>query len=128
MNLSPLTAAADAENHWIGGPATVASLDAANLPSFGPILGGSSGFDHDPHSPVTLGLPATVASLCAASFGPILAGSSGFDRDPHSPATLGLFVDYMASAFADRNIGLMVTPMEDPAIATTPQLLTTSHS
>lgn len=95
VNLSPLTAATYTENHWIGGPATVASHDAANLPSFGPILGG---------------------------------GSSGFDRDPHSPASLGLLVEYMASAFAGGSVGLMGTPMgDDPATATTPQLLTTSH-
>jgi hypothetical protein len=94
-NLSPLTAATDTEHHWIGGPATVASLDAANLPSFGPVLGG---------------------------------GSSGFDGDPHSPASLGLLVDYMASAFADRSVGLMGTPIgNDPATATTPHLLTTPH-
>jgi hypothetical protein len=94
VNLSPLTAATGTENHWIGGPATVASLDAANLPSFEPILGG---------------------------------GSSGFGCDPHSPANLGLLVDYMASAFADRGVGLMGAPMGDPATAATPHLLTTSH-
>jgi hypothetical protein len=94
VNLSPVTAATDTENHWIGGPATVASLDAANLPSFEPILAG---------------------------------GSSGFDHDPHLPASLGLFVNYMASAFADTGAGLMGPPIEDPARATTPPLLTTSH-
>jgi hypothetical protein len=93
-NLSPLTAATGTEHHWLGGPATVASLDAANLPSFGPVLGG---------------------------------GSSGFDGDPHSSASLGLLVDYMASAFADRSVGLMGAPMGDPATATTPPLLTTPH-
>jgi hypothetical protein len=94
-NLSQLTAATDTENHWIGGPATVASFDAANLPSFGPVLGG---------------------------------GSSGFDGDPHSPARLGLLVAYMASAFADRSVGLMGAPIgDDPATATTPPLLTTPH-
>jgi len=94
LNLSQLTAATDTENHWIDGPATVASFDAANLPSFGPILGG---------------------------------GSSGFDGDPHSPASLGLLVEYMASAFVDRSVGLMGAPMGDPATATTPQLLTAPH-
>jgi hypothetical protein len=94
VNLSPVTAATDTENHWIGAPSTVASLDAANLPSFEPIFGGAS---------------------------------SGSDPDPHSPASLGLFVNYMASAFADRGAGLMGAPMEDPATATTPQLLTTSR-
>jgi hypothetical protein len=92
-NLSPLTTATDTKNHRIGGAATVASLDAANLTSLEPILG----------------------------------GSSGVGRDPHSPANLGLLVDYMASAFADRGVGLMGTPNGDPATATTPQLLTSSH-
>ena len=95
VNLSPLTVATGTEkNHWIGGAATVASLDAANLTSLEPILGG---------------------------------GSSGFGRDPHSPANLGLLVDYMASAFADRSVGLMAAPMDDAATATTPQLLSTPH-
>jgi hypothetical protein len=94
VDLSPLTAATGTGNHWIGGPATVASLGAANLTSLEPILGG---------------------------------GSSGLGRDPHSPANLGLLVDYMASAFADRSVGLMGTPNGDPATAATPQLLATSH-
>jgi hypothetical protein len=95
VNLSPLTAATGTEkNHWIGGPATVASLDAANLTSLAPILGG---------------------------------GSSGNGRDAHSPANLGPLLDYMASAFADRSVGLMGAPMGDPATAATQHLLTTSH-
>ena len=94
VNHSPLTAATDTENHWFHVPATVASLDAAILPSFGPILEG---------------------------------GSSGFDRDAHSRGSLALFVNCMASAFVDRSIGFMGSPMEDPARATTPQFLTKPH-
>lgn len=93
VTLSPLTAATDTKNHWIGGPATVASLDAGNLPAFGSISGG---------------------------------GSSGFDRDPQSSASLGLFVNYMASAFADTGVGEMPL-VGSTSVTTHPQSLTTSH-
>ena len=58
-------------------PVTAASLDAANLPSFAPILGtGSSGFDPDPHSPASPGL---FVDYMASAF----AGSSvGFTGAP----------------------------------------------
>ena len=85
VNLSPLTAATDAHNHWIGGPATVASLDAANIPSFGRILGGgSSDFDRDPHSPASLAL---LVDYMASAFADRSAGLMAAPMDDAATAT-----------------------------------------
>jgi hypothetical protein len=74
VNLSPLSTTTSTGTHFIGGPATVASLDGANLPAFGPSFGGgSSGFGHDPHAPASLGLFANymASAFAGTSVGPI---------------------------------------------------------
>jgi hypothetical protein len=85
----PLTAVTDTGNHWAGGPANVASLDAANLPAFAPVLGGGpSDFDRDPQSSASLGLLVNYMASAFPGSGTGLGGASMVDAAVTTPHSL----------------------------------------